>query len=304
MSDPVVLTKAPTSGPPPATSVGPSEPDRPAASAPRRLRRAGTAASVWIAALVLAVAIGFALFPRVFARHDPLTGVPADRLHPPSAEYWFGTDNIGRDLFSRVVHGAGLSLGSTLLAVLLALVVGSLIGVLAGALGGVVDTVLMRTVEVVQSIPTLLASLALVTVLGFGTINVALAVGITFIAAFARVMRSEVLRIRAHTYVEAAIAGGSSRLRVLWRHILPNSYSPVLSLAAVQFGLAVLAVSALSFLGFGAVPPTPEWGSLVSEGRGYLGVAWWMTALPGLTMVAVVLAAHRLGHAIDDRRNG
>lgn len=303
MSDPVVLTKAPPSAPPIAVSDGPPGRDRTVVRSPQRIRRAGSVVSVWISAAILALAIGFALLPRVFARHDPFVGVPADRLQPPSGEYWFGTDNIGRDLFSRVVHGAGLSLGATLMAVLLALVAGSFIGLIAGSLGGIVDTILMRLVEVVQSIPTLLASLALVTVLGFGTINVALAVGITFIAAFARVMRSEVLRIRANTYVEAAVAGGSSRLRVLWRHILPNSYPPVLSLAAVQFGLAVLAVSALSFLGFGAIPPTPEWGSLVSEGRGYLGVAWWMTTMPGLTMVAVVLSAHRLGHAVDDRRN-
>ncbi|WP_066908305.1 ABC transporter permease [Millisia brevis] len=282
-------------------------PEPPAESRPTRRalpwRRIRRSVSIWLAALVLLIAVGFAFLPDLFARYDPLIGTPADKLLPPSATYWFGTDNLGRDVFSRVVHGAGLSLGSTLLAVGLAVVIGSTLGLVSGALGGVIDTVFMRFVEVLQSIPTLLASLALVTVLGFGTVNVAIAVGVTFIAAFARVMRAEVLRVRSSAYVEAATAGGSSPLRVLWRHILPNSYAPVLSLAAVQFGLAVLAVSALSFLGFGAVPPTPEWGSLVSEGRGFLGVAWWMTTMPGLTMIAIVLSAHRLGHALDDRRS-
>lgn len=257
--------------------------------------------SVVISAAVLLLAVGFAVFPGVFASGDPLQGVPADKLQGPSVEHWFGTDNIGRDVYTRVVHGAGLSLTATLLAVGLALVVGSLVGLLSGAAGGAVDAVLMRIVDVLLSIPTLLLSLALVTALGFGTINVAIAVGVTLVANFARVMRSEVLRVRRALYVEAAIASGVRWHTVLRRHVLRNAYAPVLALSAVEFGMAVLAVSALSFLGFGAVPPTPEWGSLISEGRNYLATAWWMTTLPGLVIVAVVLAAHRIGHAVDDR---
>ncbi|MCX6489461.1 MAG: ABC transporter permease [Rhodococcus sp.] len=258
---------------------------------------------VWLAlsALVLLLALGFALFPSVFASGDPLVGVPADKLQAPSTAHWFGTDNIGRDVFTRVVHGSGLSLTATLLAVGIALVVGSLIGLISGAVGGFVDAVLMRIVDVLLSIPTLLLSLALVTALGFGTVNVAIAVGVTLIANFARVMRSEVLRVRRSLYVEAAYASGVRWFDVFRRHILRNSYGPVIALAAVEFGMAVLAVSALSFLGFGAVPPTPEWGSLISEGRNFLATAWWMTTLPGLVIVAVVLSAHRLGHALERR---
>jgi peptide/nickel transport system permease protein len=259
------------------------------------VRRTGLALSV----LVLLLAGGFAVFPSLFAGGDPLTGVPADKLQPPSAAHWFGTDNIGRDVFTRVVHGSGLSLTATLLAVAIALVAGSLLGLLAGAVGGVVDAVLMRVVDVLLSIPTLLLSLALVTALGFGTVNVAIAVGVTLVANFARVMRSEVLRVRRSLYVEAAYASGVRWFDVFRRHILPNSYGPVIALAAVEFGMAVLAVSSLSFLGFGAVPPTPEWGSLISEGRNFLATAWWMTTLPGLVIVAVVLSAHRVGHALD-----
>lgn len=258
---------------------------------------------IWLGAsvIVLLLALGFALFPSTFASGDPLVGTPADKLQAPSASHWFGTDNIGRDVFTRVVHGSGLSLTATLLAVGIALVVGSIIGLVSGAVGGVVDAVLMRIVDVLLSIPTLLLSLALVTALGFGTVNVAIAVGVTLIANFARVMRSEVLRVRRSLYVEAAYASGVRWFDVFRKHILRNSYGPVIALAAVEFGMAVLAVSALSFLGFGAAPPTPEWGSLISEGRNFLATAWWMTTLPGLVIVAVVVSAHRLGHALERR---
>ncbi|AYJ51208.1 ABC transporter permease [Rhodococcus sp. P1Y] len=267
----------------------------------RKPRARSLVKNLWLAIsiVVLGLAVGLALFPGVFASGDPLKGVPADKLQGPSAAHWFGTDNIGRDLYTRVVHGAGLSLTATLAAVAIALIVGSLIGLLAGAVGGIVDAVLMRIVDVLLSIPALLLSLALVTALGFGTRNVAIAVGVSLIANFARVMRSEVLRVRRSLYVEAAYASGVRWYNVFRRHILRNSYGPVIALAAVEFGMAVLAVSALSFLGFGAVPPTPEWGSLISEGRNFLATAWWMTTLPGLVIVAVVLSAHRVGHALE-----
>ncbi|MDV7196738.1 ABC transporter permease [Rhodococcus kroppenstedtii] len=270
-------------------------------SATRRPRRRPSVGIV-VSAAVLLVAVGFALVPSLFAPGDPLTGVPAEKFRPPSADHWFGTDNLGRDVWTRVVHGAGLSLTATLLAVSIALAVGSAVGLMAGALGGVVDAVAMRVVDVLLSIPALLLALALVTALGFGTVNVAIAVGVSLVANFARVMRSEVLRVRSTLYVEAARACGVRTFTLFRRHILRNAVAPVLSLAAVEFGMAVLAVSALSFLGFGAVPPTPEWGSLVSEGRNYAVTAWWLTTLPGLVIVVVVLSAHRLGHAGRRRR--
>ncbi|GGF94238.1 ABC transporter permease [Rhodococcoides trifolii] len=289
MSDVLVLDKLPASTPPEPT--------------PRRrrgaVRRVSSKIGVALSVVVLIVALGFAVVPSVFASGDPLRGTPADKLQGPSAAHWFGTDNIGRDVYTRVVHGAGLSLSATLLAVAIALVAGSILGLLSGAVGGVVDSVLMRLVDVLLSIPTLLLALALVTALGFGTVNVAIAVGVTLIASFARVMRSEVLRVRQSLYVEAAFASGSRWHTVLRTHILRNAYPPVIALAAVQFGMAVLFVSSLSFLGFGAVPPTPEWGSLVSEGRNFLATSWWLTTLPGLVIVVVVLSAHRVGHALD-----
>ncbi|WP_330253771.1 ABC transporter permease [Nocardia sp. NBC_00565] len=260
-------------------------------------------AVVLLSGAVALLALGWALFPSVFASGDPLTGVPAQKFQGPSAQHWFGTDNLGRDLYTRMVHGAGLSLTATLSAVAIALVVGSALGLLSGSIGGFVDTVIMRLVDVLLSIPSLLLSLALVTALGFGTRNVAIAVGVSLIANFARVLRSEVLRVRQAPYVEAAHASGVRWYTVLGRHVLPNSYQPVLALAAVEFGMAVLAVSALSFLGYGAKPPTPEWGALISEGRNYLATAWWMTTLPGLVIVAVVVSAQRLGRAIGRSQN-
>lgn len=262
-------------------------------------RRAGLARpGLVLAVAVLLLAVGFAVAPGVFAGADPLLGRARDALQPPSAAHWFGTDATGRDLFTRFVHGAVHSLGAALLAVGVGLVGGTALGVTAGSVGGWVDTVLMRLVDVLLSVPVLLLSLSIVILLGFGTTNAALAVGVASVATFARLSRSEVIRIRRSDYVEAAFGSGGTFGAVVTRHVLPNSLTPVIALAALQFGSAILQISTLGFLGYGAPPPTPEWGLLISEGRAYLGTAWWLTTLPGLGVVAVVLAANRLSHAI------
>ncbi|PPK63257.1 ABC transporter permease [Actinokineospora auranticolor] len=250
---------------------------------------------------VLVFALLAAVAPGLFTDQDPIAGVPAERLRGPGAAHLFGTDETGRDVFARVVHGAALSLWATLLAVLVSLVAGSALGLLAGFRGGWLDSLVMRFVDVLQAVPSILLSLALVTALGFGTTNVAIAVGVSNLAVFARLMRSEVLRVRTGVFVEAARASGVRWRGVLGRHVLPNSLGPVLVLATVTLGVAVLEVSALSFLGFGATPPTPEWGSLVAGGRGFLATAWWMTTFPGLTVAAVVLATNRVSRALDER---
>ncbi|CDR12813.1 ABC transporter permease [Streptomyces iranensis] len=270
------------------------------------MSRGRAAARFWVrrpglvvAVAVLVVTLLAAFFPGLFTGRDPLSGVPAERLQAPSLHHLFGTDQLGRDLFSRVVHGSALSLKATSLAVAVGLVAGSALGLAAGYVGGLLDDALMRIADVLLAIPGLLLSLALVTALGFGTVKVAVAVGVTSVAGFARIMRAEVLRVREATYVEAARSSGSRPLSVLLRHVLPNASGPVLVYAAVEFGTVVLAVSALSFLGYGAEPPAPEWGSLVSGGRDYLATAWWLTTLPGLTIAATVLAAGRVSRALD-----
>ncbi len=274
----------------------------------RRARRRGVRVPAWarrpdllLAVAVVALVLAWALVPSVFTAQSAIDGVPADRLQAPSAAHPFGTDHLGRDLFARVVHGSRLTLQATVLAVLIGLVVGSAIGLVAGFVRGLVDDVAMRVVDVLLSIPALLLSMALITALGFGTVEVAVAVGIGTVANFARVMRSEVLKVGAAVYVEAARAGGVRTSAVLLRHVLPNAAGPVLALSALEFGIAVLAVSALSFLGFGAPPPAPEWGSLVSGGRDYLATAWWLTTLPGLVVAAVVLSANRIARALERR---
>lgn len=252
--------------------------------------------------LVLALVTLWALVPSWFTAWDPIVGVPQDRLLPPSPEHLFGTDNLGRDLYARVVYGSATSLAATSVAVIVGLAVGSLFGLLAGFLRGIVDDAIMRFMDVLLAIPSLLLSLALITALGFGTLNVAIAVGLASIASFSRVMRAEVLQIATAVYVEAAHVSGVRWYTVLRRHVLPNASGPVVALAALEFGVMVLAISSLSFLGFGAPPPTPEWGSLVAGGRDYLAVAWWLTTFPGLVIVAVVLSANRVSRALE--RNG
>lgn len=284
----------------PAGSPGPA--DRPRKRALRSLvavaKRPGLTLSVlWLAVVTLAT-----IAPAVLAPADPLLGVPAQKLLPPSGEHWFGTDQVGRDLFTRVVHGSALTLQAAAVAVSVGVAVGSLLGLIAGYAGSFLDDIVMRAVDVLLSIPSLLLALALITVLGPGTLNVAIAVGVSSVAAVARIMRSEVLRVRSSLYVEAARVAGNTPVRTLVRHVLPNSAGPVVVLAMLEFATAILAVSALSFLGYGAQPPEPEWGSLVSSGRDFLRGAWWLTTFPGLVIALTVLAANTVSRALDAPR--
>jgi peptide/nickel transport system permease protein len=248
-------------------------------------------AAAWLTVLILA-----AVLPSLFTNTSPFTSVALPRLSP-AWSHIFGTDEIGRDLYTRVVYGTRLSLEAAGVAVLIGLVFGTALGLLAGYLGGWVDTIAMRFVDVVLSIPAILLALAFVVALGFGTINVAIAVGLTSVAGNARILRSEVLRVKGSTFVEAARAGGARPSRVLVRHVLPNSITPLLALIALDFSSAILAISALSFLGYGAPPPAPEWGALISDGRDFLSTAWWLTTLPGLVIVLTVLAGNRISRA-------
>ncbi|UQN15735.1 ABC transporter permease [Gulosibacter sp. ACHW.36C] len=266
----------------------------------RALRRRVVHDPLLIGAIaVFAVVIAWSFWPSVFASGNP-TAIDADAmLLPPSAEHPFGTDQVGRDQFTRVVYGTSLSMLATLVAVLVGLTIGSVIGLLAGYFRGVFDAIVMRIIDVVISVPSLLLSLIIVTAIGFGTVNVAIAVGLASSASFARIMRAEVIKVASSTYVEASWVYGGGVVRRLFRHVFPNSIAPVLSLAALEFGTAILAVSALSFLGFGATPPTPEWGALISDGRSYLATAWWLTVIPGFVLAIVVVAANHISRAFQ-----
>jgi peptide/nickel transport system permease protein len=273
----------------------PAEPARTPRLVRFLVRRPGLILSVAVVVLVVAAAF----WPGLFTGRDPLLGVPMERFSAPGAAHLFGTDELGRDVFARVVHGAALSLKATLIAVAVAFVVGGAIGLVAGFVGRWVEDALMRVVDVLLAIPALFLSLALVTALGYGTVKVAVAVGVASVASFARVMRAEVLRVRQAVFVEAARSSGARWYAILLRHVLPNAIGPVAVLAALDIGTAVLAVSSLSFLGYGAAPPAPEWGTLISSGRNYLANAWWLSTLPGPTVAATVLATNRIARALD-----
>lgn len=255
-----------------------------------------------LAWVVIALVVLFALFPSLFTNYNPVQGVPVEKLKAPSALHILGTDALGRDLFARIVHGAVHSLTGAFVAVAVGLIVGTALGVIAGSTGGLVEEAVMRLVDVLLSIPGLLLMLSIIILLGFGTVNAAIAVGITSVAAFARLARSEVVRVRRSDYVEAAFGSGGTFFAVLWRHVLPNSLVSVLAFAALQFGGAILAISTLGFLGYGAPPPTPEWGLLIAEGRNYISTAWWLTTAPGIVVVIVVLAANRISRSLGKGR--
>lgn len=252
-----------------------------------------------ISVLFVALVILWALFPGIFTHYDPLTGSNGEQLLAPSSAHWLGTDSLGRDLYARIIYGARESLAGAFVAVALGLILGTIIGVLAGSVGGKSESVLMRFVDVLLAIPSLLLSLSIIILLGFGTVHAAIAVGVASVASFARLSRSEVVKVRRSDYVEAAFGSGGKFLAVLWRHVLPNSISSVAALAALQFGSAILAISTLGFLGYGAPPPTPEWGLLIAEGRNFLATAWWLSAMPGLVVVLVVLATNRISQFIS-----
>ncbi|WFU89860.1 ABC transporter permease (plasmid) [Rhizobium sp. CC1099] len=251
-----------------------------------------------LAVVILTLVLLWAVVPGLFTAYDPIQGQAGQQLKPPGTAHLLGTDSLGRDLYARLVHGSVHTLSGALAAVAIGIAIGTALGLLAGSLGGLVDGVIMRLMDVLLSIPALLLSLSIIILLGFGTTNAAIAVGVTSIASFARIVRSEVVTVRRSEYVEAAFGSGATFLKVLWRHVLPNSLTSVIAFAALQVGSAILQLSTLGFLGYGAPPPTPEWGLLIAEGRNYIATAWWLTAAPGIAVVLVVLSVNRVSQAI------
>lgn len=260
------------------------------------LRRPGFS----LALLLVLFALISAVAPHVLTSFDPYATSPVDKLRAPGLTHWFGTDELGRDLFTRVVYGSSLSMLAASLAVGIALLGGLGLGILSGFAGGRIDSVIMRFVDVLLALPGVLLALAIVTAIGFGTVPVAIAVGVGIIPGFARTTRAEVLRVKTLPYVEAARLGGASWSRTLLRHILPNAWGPVAVLATLDFGAAILATAGLSFLGFGAVPPAAEWGTLIANGRHFLITAPWVSLLPGLFLVAVVFSLNHIARTFEE----
>ncbi|WP_345471896.1 ABC transporter permease [Glutamicibacter ectropisis] len=249
--------------------------------------------SVIISFGVIALVVLFSAFPSFFTSHSPEVGDTSAKLVSPGLQHWFGTDYLGRDVFSRVVHGSLSSVSSALVAVLIGLVVGSGIGLLAGFLGGWVDAALGRIIDVLLAIPGFLLAVVIVSSLGFQTINAAIATGVSAIAVFGRLMRAEVIKVRGATYVESSFLSGGNRLQALFFHILPNAGRSVLVLAILQFGTSIMVIASLAFLGYGDPPPSSDWGLLVASGKEY-PTAPWLIYAPAAVIVATVLSVNRI----------
>lgn len=249
---------------------------------------------------VMAMALAIvAIAGQTIAPFDP-TAVVARPLQPPQWTHPMGTDNLGRDVFSRVLAGARLSLTTGLVAVVIGASLGTLAGVVAGVTGGWTDIVAMRLIDALMAFPGILLALAIAAALGPDLRNAMIAVGIAWVPTFARLVRADVLRVKRTSYVEAAQAMGCGPIWLVRRHILPNALTPVLVLASLSLAGAILAGAALSFLGLGPQPPTPEWGAMLSQSRQYMRLGWWTMAFPGLAITITVLAANLLGNGLRD----
>jgi peptide/nickel transport system permease protein len=273
--------------------------DRPLAARLRRPSRPGLLA----AAVFLLLALAAAAVPGLLAG-DPLAADPLHVLEAPSAAHWFGTDQLGRDVLDRVVHGARHSLAIGLAATLLGVTAGVLLGVLAGLTHRYADEALSRSFDALSAFPLLLLALLFVAVAGPGTAGLILAIGIATLPHYARVVRSQTFVVRRAGYVTQAVAFGDSRSRLVLRHVLPNVLGPIPVLAVIGLGEAILAAAGLSFLGMGPQPPSPEWGAMLSEGRGYLSIAWWGSVLPGVVVALTVISLTVLGRHLQRRFEG
>ncbi|NVN89486.1 MAG: ABC transporter permease [Desulfuromonadales bacterium] len=240
------------------------------------------------------------LLAPVIAPVDPNTIEAWQVLSPPSLQHWFGTDELGRDVLSRVIFGARISLKVGFVAVGIAVSIGTVVGLVSGYYGGVMDTILMRLVDIMLCFPAFFLILAVITFLEPSIWYIMMIIGLTSWMGVARMVRAETLSIREMDYITAARCIGCSDLRIIFRHILPNALSPVLVSATLGIAGAILTESALSFLGIGVQPPTPSWGNILTSGKDYIEFAWWLSLFPGLSILITVLAYNLLGEGIRD----
>jgi peptide/nickel transport system permease protein len=250
--------------------------------------------------VVLAALVLLAVAAPAVAPYDPYVMAPNEALRGPAWSHPFGTDAFGRDVLSRVIYGAGTSVKVGLVSVSIALLAGTLLGVCAGYFGGRTDAVLSRINDGLLSFPDILLALAIMAVLGASTVNVMLAIGIVYTPIFARIARGGVLQVKQRDYVEAARALGFGHVRVMLRHILPNVAAPLIVQTTLSLAFAILAEAALSFLGLGVEPDAPSWGIMLSEGKEWMELAWWIPLFPGLAITLAVLAFNVLGDGLRD----
>lgn len=253
-----------------------------------------------VALAIIVVFMFIAAFGEVLSPYDPVRPNAQNRLVAPSAEHYFGTDELGRDVFSRVMSGARISLGIAALILSIAIPVGTLIGAIAGYAGGFIDEALMRITDIFLAFPAIILAMAIAASLGPNLRNTVIALTLVYWPWYARLVRGQVLQIRERDYVEAARSVGVPTPRLVLRHILPNSIAPIIIQGTIDFGFAVLATSALSFIGLGAQPPSPEWGSMIATARTYFRVAWWYFVFPGVALTVTVIGFNLLGDGLRD----
>jgi peptide/nickel transport system permease protein len=288
-----------------STAVAPQESESPGI----RARRAGAAAilaalfrkrSAQIGGVIIVLLLATAAFAGLLAPYDPYRLNPLSQLGPPSSSHWLGTDALGRDELSRIIYGTRTTLVIGAISVGIAMVLGVTFGIVAGYYGGWVDLLLMRVIDVMLALPYILLALAIVAILGPGLGNTMIAIGLSNVPGWVRLVRGNVLTIRRHDFVLAAGALGARDARVMFVHILPNTVSSIVVLATLQFATAILAAAALSFVGLGAQPPSPEWGALLVGARDFMFTAPWLVNFPGLAIFLVVLGFNLFGNALRD----
>ncbi len=252
---------------------------------------------IFLAVLILAALLS----PYLFDYDTQVIGMNMpERLQPPSSAHWFGTDEVGRDLFARVIYGARYSLVIGVGSVLIGLVVGTILGSLAGFYGGVMDSVIMRGVDIFYSIPNIMTAVVIVSVLGRSTVNLMIALAFSCASSFSRIVRASVMTIRNQEYVESSYSMGLPTWKIILKHILPNCLSPIIVQLTLLIGTTIISASSLSFLGIGIPAPAPEWGALLSAGRGHIRNASYMCVIPGLAIMFTVLALNLLGDGLRD----
>ncbi len=259
-------------------------------------------AFVWIMLVVVLAVTADLWVPQFFGSPTAIDTTMSAQLSklPPSLQHPFGTDNLGRDVLARVVYGARVSLSVGIIATLISVVIGIVLGSVAAYFGGLIDTVIMRLTDVFMAFPYILFVIAMLAVLGPGFINVFIAIGLLGWTSIARVIRSAILQVKENDYISAARALGASNLRIIGRHILPNSLASVVVYATMSIGTAILTESALSFLGLGIQPPTPSWGLMISDGQNFMVAAPWLMLCPGIAILTTVLAFTLLGDGLRD----
>ena len=254
----------------------------------------------WLGLALLAAIVLTALLAPLLAPHDPLEQDIVARLEPPSAEHWLGTDSFGRDVLSRLFYGARISLVVGFIAVLIAMLIGTTIGVASGYIGGVFDQIVMGVLDVMLSFPTLLLGLMIAAMLGANLQNLIIAIAVTEIAPFARVARAPTISLKQRDFIEASRAYGSSPLRIMFRHILPNMISDVVVVSSLWMASAIRTEASLSFIGLGVPPPAATWGGMIREGFENILDAWWLAVFPSIAILITVLALNLLGDALRD----